>query len=146
MQYAPILNSPSSEPPAPFICSSCPHLPVHVCRGASARPTARVSREPVSYGLDDGNQKRKPRCYQRLSGVYETGRKPDLCYSLTNTWCIHSFCLCKCAFASYYSAVLNSLLLFAEFLFHLFLLKWRTDFLEGDSFLLLWDLIDLEFL
>lgn len=32
-------------------------------------------REPISYGLDDGSQRRKPRCYQRLPAVYENWQK-----------------------------------------------------------------------
>jgi len=42
------------------LCSPC-------CQGKQ--------RDPVSYGLDDGSQKRKARCYQRLLGVYENWKK-----------------------------------------------------------------------
>lgn len=66
---------PLLQSPAPSICNACPQLPELLGRGVCSPKCQGRQRGTISYSMEDGSQKRKPRCYQWLSGVYESWQK-----------------------------------------------------------------------
>lgn len=130
---------PLLQSPAPSICNACPQLPELLGKGVCSPKCQGLFLTAWKMEARRGN----PGATSDYLGFMKAGRKSDLHSSLPNTWCIHSFSFTGIILLH---ALLYSLLFFLQFLFHLFLLKRGTDFLEGGSICCLWGLIELGFL